>query len=125
MKYKYNIKYKVRGKSTVKNFKNKRSMITYLDKNKTKVNKLDAVALNFGMVMLPLKQTVWTIQIMIHIIENSVAERRKCVLIYTDLRPSYSLIERCTLTNYERRVKNYAFGLNQANKKYILEENWN
>jgi len=61
MKYKYNIKYKVRGKSTVKNFKNKRSMITYLDKNKTKVNKLDAVALNFGMVMLPLKQTVWTI----------------------------------------------------------------
>ena len=62
---------------------------------------------------------------MINIIENSVAERRKCVLIYTDLRPSYSLIKRCTLTDYERRVKNYAFGLNQVNKKYILEENWN
>ncbi len=59
MKYKYNIKYRQNGKTEHVNFKNKRGMLSYLDKNINKINKMDAVALNFGQVMLPLKQTVW------------------------------------------------------------------
>ena len=34
-------------------------MLKYLDKNKHKVNQLVSPALNFGPIMLPLKQTVW------------------------------------------------------------------
>ena len=59
MKYRYNIKHKVSGKAETINFKNKRTMIKYLDNNKHKVNKLTSPALHFGSVMLPLKQTVW------------------------------------------------------------------
>ena len=59
MKYKYNIKHKVSGHAETINFKNKISMIKYLDKNKHKVNQLESPALNFGPIMLPLKQTVW------------------------------------------------------------------
>ena len=59
MKYRYNIKHKVSGKAETINFKNKISMIKYLDKYKHKVNKLVSPALNFGPIMLPLKQTVW------------------------------------------------------------------
>ena len=59
MKYKYNIKHKVKGKAETINFKNKRSMLKYLDKNKHKVNQLMSPALCFGPIMLPLKQTVW------------------------------------------------------------------
>ena len=61
MKYKYNIKHKVNGQITTINFKNKSSMIKYLNKNKSKVNQLSSPALNFDQVMLPLKQTVWHI----------------------------------------------------------------
>ncbi len=60
MKYKYNIRYKENGKTTNINFKNKQGMIKYLDKNKKKVNALDNPALNFGAIMLPLKQTTWS-----------------------------------------------------------------
>ena len=59
MKYKYNIKYKDGGKVLSRNFKTKQSMVDYLDKNITKVNQLVSPALNFGPIMLPLKQTVW------------------------------------------------------------------
>ena len=59
MKYKYNIKHKVQGRAETINFKNKRTLIQYLNKNTNKVNKLDAVVIHFGQVMLPLKQTVW------------------------------------------------------------------
>ena len=59
MKYKYNIRHRVDGKVSVINFKNKESMIRYLDKNTSKINKLTAPVLNFDSVMLPLKQTVW------------------------------------------------------------------
>ena len=59
MKYRYNIKHKVQGQAETINFKNKRSLIKYLNNNTNKVNKLDAVVINFGQIMLPLKQTVW------------------------------------------------------------------
>lgn len=60
MKYKYNIKYKQsNGDVQYKNFKNKQSMILYLSKNTQQVNNLSSPVLNFGSVMLPLKQTVW------------------------------------------------------------------
>jgi len=59
MKYKYNIRYKKSGKVAVMNFKNKRTMLAYLNKNTSKVNSWPAACLNFGMIALPLKQTVW------------------------------------------------------------------
>ncbi len=59
MKYKYNITYKNNNKVEYINFKNKTTMVKYLDKHKTKVNNMKAAALNFGAIMLPLKQTVW------------------------------------------------------------------
>lgn len=60
MKYKYNIKYKQsNGDVQYKNFKNKQSMILYLSRNTQQVNNLSSPVLNFGSVMLPLKQTVW------------------------------------------------------------------
>lgn len=62
MKYKYNIKHKVKNKVAIINFKNKESMITYLNKNKDKINKFVSPVLNFKSVMLPLKQTVWYVR---------------------------------------------------------------
>ena len=59
MNYKYNIKHKQQGRVATINFKNKESMLKYLDTNRHKVNKLTSPVLNFATVMLPLKQTVW------------------------------------------------------------------
>ena len=59
MKYKYNIKHKQNGRVQVVNFKNKTSMIKYLNGNRDKINKWTSPVLNFAAVMLPLKQTVW------------------------------------------------------------------
>ena len=59
MKYKYNIKHKQDGRVTVVNFKNKDSMLKYLETNRDKVNNWSSPVLNFSSVMLPLKQTVW------------------------------------------------------------------
>ena len=59
MKYRYNIKHKVDGKVVTINFKNKPSLIKYLDKNKDSLNKLVSPCINFDKIMLPLKQTVW------------------------------------------------------------------
>ena len=61
MKYKYNIKHKQDNKVETINFKNKSTMIKWMDKHKTKLNKMHNPALNFGAIMLPLKQTVWHI----------------------------------------------------------------
>lgn len=59
MKYKYNIKH--RGDSGVEtiNFKNKDSMLKYLDSKSKVLNDLQAVTLYFNTIKLPLKQTVW------------------------------------------------------------------
>ena len=59
MKYKYNIRHRVDNKSETINFKTKTSLLSYLNKNTGKVNKLEAPVINFGPIMLPLRQTVW------------------------------------------------------------------
>ncbi len=59
MKYKYNIKHKQDGRVAVVNFKNKDSMLKYLETNRDKVNSWSAPVLNFSSVMLTLKQNVW------------------------------------------------------------------
>ena len=46
------------------------------------------------------------------------------VLIDTSLRPSYAFINKVKLTEYEAKTKNYAFGMNRVNKKYVLEKDW-
>lgn len=62
MKYKYNIKHKVDGKAATINFKNKQSMLNYLDKNTDKLNQMVSPALHFNTVVLPLKQTTWYVK---------------------------------------------------------------
>jgi len=46
------------------------------------------------------------------------------ILINTELKPSYARIGSAKLSEYEASVKNRAFRMNQANKKYILEKDW-
>ena len=48
----------------------------------------------------------------------------KYILIDTSLKPSYAFISSATLTEYEAQVKNRAFAMNLANKKYIRKEDW-
>ncbi len=57
MKYKHNIKHKSNRQVETINFKNKLSMIKYLDKNINKINKMSGVALHFGAIALPLNHT--------------------------------------------------------------------
>ena len=59
MTYKYNIKHKTDTGTTVINFKSKKSMISFLDTNTTKINKMKSPTLNFGAIALPLKNTIW------------------------------------------------------------------
>lgn len=60
MKYKYNIRHKVGDAVEIINFKNKQSMLSYLDKNKSKLDKMNHPVLNFSEISLPLNQTVWS-----------------------------------------------------------------
>ena len=46
------------------------------------------------------------------------------ILINTSLRPSYAFINKVKLTEYEAKTKNYAFGMNRVDKKYIRQEDW-
>lgn len=48
----------------------------------------------------------------------------KYILIDTSLKPSYAFISSAILTEYEAQVKNRAFAMNRANKKYIRKEDW-
>ena len=59
MKYKYNIQYKLNNKRAKMNFNSKKSMIRYLDKHNSKVNELVQPVINFGVISLPLKSSVW------------------------------------------------------------------
>jgi hypothetical protein len=42
------------------NFKTQKTLIKYLEKNKTKVNNQRLVYVNLGAIKLPLNQTVWS-----------------------------------------------------------------
>lgn len=48
----------------------------------------------------------------------------KYILIDTLKKPCYSFISSVNLTEHEAKTKNYAFGMNKVNKKYILEKDW-
>lgn len=48
----------------------------------------------------------------------------KYILIDTRLKPSYAFISSVTLTEYEAQIKNRAFAMNRANKKYVRKEDW-
>ena len=60
MKFKNNITYKdSTGKTKRVNFKTQRKMIEHLDKNKHKLHDMNNVRVNFGVISLPIKDTVW------------------------------------------------------------------
>lgn len=48
----------------------------------------------------------------------------KYILIDTSQKPCYAFISSANLTEYEARTKNYAYSMNRANKKYVLEKDW-
>ena len=56
------------------------------------------------------------------IIDKSPTHRY--ILIDTTLKPCYAYIGSANLTEYEAQVKNRAFAMNRANKKYILKKDW-
>jgi len=55
-------------------------------------------------------------------IDNS--QINKYILIDTTQKSCYAFISSANLTEYEAKTKNYAFGLNGVNKKYILQKDW-
>ena len=77
MKYKYNIKYKIDNKVQTINFKNKNSMIAYLDKHKEKLNTYQSTALHFDKIMLPLKQTIWHVKQLTEIQKQKLKDKKK------------------------------------------------
>ena len=48
----------------------------------------------------------------------------KYILIDTTARPCYAKLSSATLSKHEAQIKNRAFKINQANKKYISEKDW-
>lgn len=48
----------------------------------------------------------------------------KYILIDTRAKPSYAYLGYAYLTQNEKSIKNRAFKMNRANKKYILQEDW-
>ena len=77
MKYKYNIKHTVNGETTTINFKNKKSMLAYLDKNIDKLNQLVSPALHFDAIVLPLKQTSWYVKPLSEHKQKKLEEKEK------------------------------------------------
>ena len=61
MNYKYKITHREDKLTKTKNFKNKSSMLKYLDSNKYKLNELYLVYVYFNTIKLPLKQTAWNV----------------------------------------------------------------
>lgn len=48
----------------------------------------------------------------------------KYILINTKLQAPYARIFSAILSEKEAQIKNRAFDMNKANKKYILEKDW-
>jgi len=48
----------------------------------------------------------------------------KYILINTETKASYAYLGYARLTTNEMQIKNRAFKMNRANKKYILEKDW-
>ena len=59
MNYKYNISHKSKKKPKKINFKSEASMIKYIIKNKSTINKLTQPVIHFGAISLPYKVTTW------------------------------------------------------------------
>lgn len=49
---------------------------------------------------------------------------KKYILINTGAKPSYAYLGYARLTTNEMHIKNRAFKMNRASKKYILEKDW-
>ena len=60
-KFQYNITHRDTGKKERINFKSKGTMLTYLDKNRDKLNNMKGVVVNFATIALPLKVTSWNL----------------------------------------------------------------
>ena len=59
-KFKNNITYKdTTGRTKRVNFKTTTKMTQYLEKNKIQLNKLSNVRVNFGVVSIPIRETIW------------------------------------------------------------------
>lgn len=56
------------------------------------------------------------------IVDNSPIH--KYILIDTSLKSCYAFVSSANLTEHEAKTKNYAYAMNGANKKYILNKNW-
>ena len=48
----------------------------------------------------------------------------KYILLDTTQKACYAFISSVNLTGHEAKTKNYAFGLNGVNKKYVLQKDW-
>ncbi len=59
MANKYNISYIETKETIIINFRSKKNMIDYLNKNKTKLYSLKSVKINFNQISLPLSSTIW------------------------------------------------------------------
>jgi len=49
---------------------------------------------------------------------------KKYILINIKAKPPYAYLGYSRLTTNEMQIKNRAFKMNRANKKYILEKDW-
>jgi len=55
-------------------------------------------------------------------IDNS--PMHKYILIDTNLKPCYAKMHTAELSEKEAKVKNYAYTINKAKKKYVLNKDW-
>ena len=50
--------------------------------------------------------------------------QHKYILLDTTLKSCYAYLSFAILTEYEAQIKNRAFAMNRANKKYVRKEDW-